>query len=79
MLLLPKQKSLGDPYLGYIQITAEELSSSKDEIVLKFSGHKLDRKDWFGKSDPFLEFYKSTESGAYSLIYRTEVCHNLFK
>lgn len=73
MLLLPKEKSFGEQNLGYIQISAEELSTSKDEVVLKFSGHNLDRKDWFGKSDPFLEFYKSNETGLYSLVHRTEV------
>lgn len=73
MLLLPKDTGYGEQNLGYVQISAEELSSSKDEIIFKFSGHNLDRKDWFGRSDPFLEFYKSTESGIYSLIHRTEV------
>ena len=53
-------------------LSAEELAAQKDEVTLKFSGHKLDRKDFFGKSDPFLEFYKSTESGDYVLVHKTE-------
>lgn len=58
--------------LGYLYITAEELAALKDEVIFKFSGHKLDRKDFFGKSDPFLEIYKSMESGEYSLAHKTE-------
>lgn len=60
-------------HLGYLFVTAEELAALKDEVVLRFSGHKLDKKDFFGKSDPFLEIYKSTESGEYSLVHKTEV------
>lgn len=59
---------------GYLFVTAEELAALKDEVILKFSGHKLDKKDFFGKSDPFLEFYKAMESGDYSLVHKTEVC-----
>lgn len=60
-------------HLGYLFVTAEELASLKDEVVFKFSGHKLDKKDFFGKSDPFLEIYKSLESGEFSLVLKTEV------
>ena len=56
-----------------IFIVAEELSSNKEEAVLKFSGKKLDKMDWFGKSDPFLEIHRSTESNQYILVHRTEV------
>ncbi|XP_075223664.1 copine-8-like isoform X2 [Lycorma delicatula] len=63
----------GSHSLGFLFVTAEELAALKDEVILKFSGHKLDRKDWFGKSDPFLEFYKVMESGDYSLVHKTEV------
>lgn len=77
MLLQPRER--GQSYLnsnsnlGYIQIMAEELQTNKDEVTIKLSGHKLDRKDWFGRSDPFLEMHKSTESGMYTLIHKTEV------
>lgn len=29
--------------------------------MLQFKGHKLDKKDFFGKSDPFLVFYRCNE------------------
>ncbi|CAH1388810.1 unnamed protein product [Nezara viridula] len=76
MLLQPREKGHylnSNSNLGYIQIMAEELQTNKDEVTFKFSGHKLDRKDWFGRSDPFLELHKSTESGMYTLVHKTEV------
>ena len=30
-------------------------------VTLQFKGHKLDKKDFFGKSDPFLVFYRCNE------------------
>jgi len=36
----------------------------------------LDKKDFFGKSDPYLEISRSTESGQYTVIHRTEVVKN---
>ncbi len=43
---------------GQIIISCEELSMCKDELELQFLGKKLDKKDWFGSSDPFLAFYR---------------------
>nr|CAD7433582.1 unnamed protein product [Timema monikensis] len=61
-----------------IIVVAEELASLKDEVHLEFSGHKLDKKNWwwFCKSDPFLVFLKATESGSYTVVHRTEVIKN---
>ncbi|BES98349.1 Copine [Nesidiocoris tenuis] len=73
MRLLPRIKGVGEQMLGHIIVSAEEMSTSKDELLLKVSGQNLDKKDWFGKSDPFLEYFKSTEGGEFSLVHRTEV------
>jgi hypothetical protein len=54
-------------------IIAEELVALKDEVIMQFSGTKLDKKKFFGKSDPFLVFHKSLESGSYSVVHKTEV------
>lgn len=62
---------------GFIILTAEELAALKDEVILQFSGHKLDKKDFFGKSDPFLVLAKSQESGDFSVVHKTEVSKNL--
>lgn len=58
---------------GSIVVSAEELAQSNDEIVMQLTGQHLDKKDWFGKSDPFLEIYKSSEGGDYVLVHKTEV------
>ncbi|XP_043210499.1 copine-8-like isoform X1 [Amphibalanus amphitrite] len=55
-------------------VHAEEMLGSKEEAVLQFCGRKLDKKDWlWGKSDPYLELFKSTEEGQWVLVSRTEV------
>lgn len=71
--LSPTKTGVGDGSHGYLIIAAEELSSLKDEVTLQFSGVKLDKKDWFGKSDPFLVFHKSTESNNFVVVHKTEV------
>ncbi|XP_016093732.1 copine-3-like, partial [Sinocyclocheilus grahami] len=55
-------------------ISAEEI---KDNRVVNFEmeARKLDKKDFFGKSDPYLEFYRQTETG-WQLALRTEVVKN---
>jgi len=64
--------------LGQLIVTSEELSTCKDELELQFSGHKLDKKDWFGSSDPFLQISKSNEGGGskFTLVHRTEHINN---
>uniref|UniRef100_A0A8D0ABN1 Copine-3 n=2 Tax=Sander lucioperca TaxID=283035 RepID=A0A8D0ABN1_SANLU len=59
---------------GTITISAEEI---KDNRVANFEveARKLDNKDFFGKSDPYLEFYKQTATG-WQLAHRTEVVNN---
>ena len=61
---------------GTIHILSEELSSNKEEVTFNFYAQKLDKKDFFGKSDPYLEVSRSTESGQYAVIHRTEVVMN---
>ena len=34
-------------------------------------------KDFFGKSDPYLEFSKAREDGSFVLLHRTEVLFHL--
>jgi len=69
-------KTLNNGQGAIIHIAAEELSSNKEEVMLKFSSKKLDKMDWFGKSDPFIEILRSTESNQYILVHRTEVIKN---
>uniref|UniRef100_A0A673MEY4 Copine-3 n=1 Tax=Sinocyclocheilus rhinocerous TaxID=307959 RepID=A0A673MEY4_9TELE len=70
-LVLKNKKPAGK---GTITISAEEI---KDNRVVNFEAEarKLDNKDFFGKSDPYLEFYRQTETG-WQLAHRTEVVKN---
>ncbi|XP_059940542.1 copine-2 isoform X3 [Mesoplodon densirostris] len=68
-LLLMNDKPAGK---GLITIAAQELSDNR-VITLSLVGRKLDKKDLFGKSDPFLEFYKPGGDGKWMLVHRTEV------
>ncbi|MBN3288831.1 CPNE8 protein, partial [Polyodon spathula] len=43
---------------------------------MQFCGNKLDKKDFFGKSDPFLVFYRSNEDGTFTICHKTEVVKN---
>jgi len=61
---------------GKLFVQAEELSSNKDLIHLKFEGKNLDNKDFFGKSDPFFEISKANENNDYSVVFRSEVIQN---
>ena len=38
---------------------------SQEVIHLQFQGSKLDKKDFFGKSDPYLEFQRVNEDNRY--------------
>lgn len=61
---------------GKIILTCEELSECKDVVTIQFRGHKLDKKDFFGKSDPFLVFYRCNEDSSFTAVHRTEVIKN---
>lgn len=41
--------------------------SLQDSATLQFCANKLDKKDFFGKSDPFMVFYRSNEDGTWVL------------
>ena len=52
---------------GTIHVRAEELDASKDIVFIQASGRRLDKKDFFGKSDAYLEFQRCNEDG--SLVF----------
>lgn len=61
---------------GTIKVTAEEIGSCKDILVMQFSATGLDKKDTFGKSDPFLVFAKFNEDNSTTVVHKTEVEKN---
>ncbi|XP_017340153.1 copine-8 isoform X1 [Ictalurus punctatus] len=61
---------------GTIIVKAEELGNCRESVLLQFCGNNLDKKDFFGKSDPFLVFSRSNEDGTYTICHKTEVVKN---
>uniref|UniRef100_A0A4W4ER66 C2 domain-containing protein n=1 Tax=Electrophorus electricus TaxID=8005 RepID=A0A4W4ER66_ELEEL len=61
---------------GTIILTAEELGNCRDSATMQFCANKLDKKDFFGKSDPFMVFYRSNEDGTFTICHKTEVVKN---
>ncbi|KAM9645964.1 LOW QUALITY PROTEIN: copine-6 [Trichechus inunguis] len=72
-LLLKNGKTAGK---STITIVAEEVSGTNDYVQLTFRAHKLDNKDLFSKSDPFMEIYKTSGDQNDQLVWRTEVVKN---
>lgn len=62
--------------VGTILITAEEVGSNKDVVTIQWRASKLDKKDFLGKSDPFIEVYRVNDDRSRLLIYRSEVVEN---
>ncbi|XP_033011400.1 copine-3 [Lacerta agilis] len=60
---------------GKITITAEEVKDNR-VVMFEVEARKLDNKDFFGKSDPYLEFHKQTSEGNWVMVHRTEVIKN---
>ncbi|XP_048675965.1 copine-1 isoform X3 [Caretta caretta] len=71
-LELKKGKPAGK---GTITISAEEIKDTR-VVSLEIEAQNLDKKDFLGKSDPFLEFYKQSDGGKWQLVYRSEVIKN---
>uniref|UniRef100_A0A8C5HQD2 C2 domain-containing protein n=1 Tax=Gouania willdenowi TaxID=441366 RepID=A0A8C5HQD2_GOUWI len=65
-------------YAGKSTITvhAEEISGNNGYVELSFRAKKLDDKDLFSKSDPFLEIYRINDDETEQLVHRTEVIKN---
>lgn len=57
---------------GTITIRAEE-DEKNEKIQFDICGEGLDRKDFFGKSDPYLNFKRRFDDGSSHLIHQTEV------
>ncbi|XP_043190059.1 copine-8-like [Amphibalanus amphitrite] len=61
---------------GLLLVTAEEVSACRQVLTLSLSARNLDKKDTFGKSDPFLELSRVNADGSTTLTHRTEVVKN---
>ncbi|CAO4373985.1 unnamed protein product [Caenorhabditis nigoni] len=65
----PKDKNSKN---GTITIRAEE-DEKNETIQFDVCGEGLDRKDFFGKSDPYLNFKRRFDDGSSHMIHQTEV------
>ncbi|KAM9296118.1 copine-1 [Gastrophryne carolinensis] len=72
ILELKKGKPAGK---GSITIIAEELKDTR-VVILEVEARNLDKKDFLGKSDPFLELFRYNDDGSWQLAYRSEVVKN---
>ncbi|XP_039197224.1 copine-8 isoform X1 [Crotalus tigris] len=70
------KKGIPGKKCGIIILTAEELNCCREAVLMQFCANKLDKKDFFGKSDPFLVFFRSNEDGSFTICHKTEVIKN---
>ncbi|XP_060559061.1 copine-8-like isoform X2 [Ruditapes philippinarum] len=71
-----EKKLLGIQGTAKIFVRTEELSSSKETVYMQLRASGLDKKDFLGKSDPFLIFYRANGDGIYTVVHKTEVIKN---
>lgn len=45
------------------EVVGSDSPCPQDIVTMQLCANKLDKKDFFGKSDPFLVFYRSNEDG----------------
>jgi hypothetical protein len=77
-LILPVEVN-GRPHpRSKVIIRAEQLGGSSGVCLanVQVKGVKLAKKDWFGKSDPYLQFCRIRPDGTFDVIYQTEVIKN---
>eukprot|EP00475_Leptophrys_vorax_P006996 TRINITY_DN143_c0_g1_i1.p1 TRINITY_DN143_c0_g1~~TRINITY_DN143_c0_g1_i1.p1 ORF type:complete len:608 (-),score=165.53 TRINITY_DN143_c0_g1_i1:588-2411(-) len=59
-----------------VTVKCEQLSSSREFIKIRIRGEKLDKKDFFGNADPFLELHRVREDASLVKVHTTEVLKN---
>ncbi|XP_043937341.1 copine-2 [Protopterus annectens] len=60
---------------GTITTSSQEIKPSR-VLEVSLPARKYSKKDFFGKSDPYLEFHKEGPDGKWMLVHRTEVIKN---
>ena len=56
--------------MGTLTVVTEEIGDSSSELFLTLGGSGLDKKDLFGKSDPYFLISKFREDGSVVLIHK---------
>uniref|UniRef100_A0A158QBQ5 Copine domain-containing protein n=2 Tax=Hymenolepis diminuta TaxID=6216 RepID=A0A158QBQ5_HYMDI len=62
-----------EAFNGSVILCTREEPSTKENIVLKMQGVGLDKKDMFGKSDPYIIILRRNERGKWEQCYQSEV------
>ncbi|XP_042428942.1 protein BONZAI 3-like isoform X2 [Zingiber officinale] len=75
-LTLQQKRGPSSVRSGTITVHAEEPVSSRNAFEITFRCSKLENKDVFSKSDPFLRISKVVESGITIPVCKTEVVNN---
>jgi len=57
-------------------INVEEIQDNNTSIIMTVRGRNLDKKDLFGKSDPFFVISKTQENGTILKVFESEVIKN---
>lgn len=65
--------SLTLPGGGQLIVRVEQFNFSREAFEFSFQGHHLDKKDTFGKSDPYLVVYRHVHDNEWAEIYKSEV------
>lgn len=55
-----------------VQVDTERIDDYRS-IAMSVGAEKLEKKDLFGKSDPYLEISRNEGGGSWTVIHRTEV------
>ena len=61
---------------GQFVIIAEEVSGCNDFLKMQFAAKGLDKKDTFGKSDPFFIISRQTGNAQWTVVFQSEVIKN---
>lgn len=61
---------------GFITVRGEEIKNCNAKLSITLAGEKLDNKDTFGRSDPFLRLSRVNEDGGAIPVFKTEVVMN---
>ncbi|KAJ3127835.1 hypothetical protein HK098_005729 [Nowakowskiella sp. JEL0407] len=71
-IMKPLKHPKGKKNNGFIFVVANEVVQNKSEVHLHMVGKKLDKKDWFGKSDPYFVMNRGIGKNSVA-IYQSEV------
>ena len=66
-------KALGFSTMPKIFIAANEKKVTKEIVTFEIQAENLDKKDFLGKSDPYLSIFSHTGIGEWNLVYKSEV------